>query len=232
MLKRLLAAILALAWILTVPVETRAADAGARVTLSVEPSFIVPIGSTVTVQVRIANAYHLAGFSFALSYDPAKLQLAKHTDGTPDIRVHTENDFEYLEGGSVNETEGRIVYPVLYFKPFSEVPVDAAAFTVRFVVLEEGTHLVQLSNVKVVDYTSRSVKLDPSAPNSAAVAAAAPIAPVGEEKFSMNSVIALLRPEAGAPLPDVNGDGVTDAEDVRFVLYQIEPVSFSSAAAD
>ena len=223
---RRILAMLALALIGMPPMHAFAADGGVRVTPAAAPSIVLE-GETFAVQVRVDNAWRLAGISFELHYDTARLQLAKNSNDQPDIRA--ENGFQYFGGGKINEEEGIILYPVIYTNPLSTEPISTTAVTIRFVALEAGPHPLQLFNIQAVDFASRQMEVDPNAPNAVTAIAAAPLEPIGEERFSMSSVFALLRPGSGGPALDLNGNGETDAEEVRFVLYNIGPVSFSAA---
>ncbi|WP_158299353.1 cohesin domain-containing protein [Paenibacillus antri] len=181
------------------------------------------VGKPFDVHIAISDAANLAGISFRLRYDPAKLQLAKRTNGEP--MVQFASGFQFFGGSTVNETTGTLAYPLLYDKPTASAPVNSRVMTVTFVPLTSERVQVQLEHISVMNYLSSSIQKNTQASASVWVGPALPKSP-DEPKFSIKSAMSLIRGTGGA-LVDFNGDGTADKSDMVYVLQQVEPRGFN-----
>lgn len=221
MKKRLAVALLIGLGILAGALPVSASGTAAQVSVEAAPA-IVKVGDRVDVEVRVRQVEHLSSMSFELSYDPTQLELARNGDN---VIARTGPEFQYYGGRTIDETAGRIVYPLLYGDPMRPEAVDTLALTIRFFALTEGPASLLLKNIKVTNYVSLPVKSNRT--SETAVLAAAPLSPVeGDVGFTLKSAAGIL---TSGELVDLNGNGVTDKDDVKFVLNHIKPVSFAAA---
>ncbi|WP_309120810.1 cohesin domain-containing protein [Paenibacillus sp.] len=181
------------------------------------------VGKAFDVHISISEAANLAGISFRLRYDPAKLQLAKKTNGDP--MVQFASGFQSFGGSTVNETTGTLAYPLLYDKPLVAASVNSRVMTATFIPLTSERVQVQLEQISVTNYVSSSIQKNTQASASVWVGPVLPKSP-DETKFSIKSALSLIR-GAGGALIDFNGDGTADKSDMVYVLQQVEPRAFN-----
>ena len=223
-------------WVMSLVLIATLSSQSAAATAAVAPSAEVTVaastrqatvGDQVQVTVKVRNATHLSGIYAKLKYDPSRMELARTTSGSRMISFGPS--FGSYGGQDVDETAGSIAYPMVYSKPLDVGGGELLALTVTFKAVKAGPVSFQLEETQVTNYVSK-VLLEFDSNGPTATLAVAPVMEKvpGETKISLQTVLRYMKQSSGA-VPDANGDGLQDKEDVKFVLSLIEPMSLGAA---
>lgn len=185
------------------------------------------IGERFDVTIQASNAVQLAGLSYTLSYDPSKVQIAQQASGEDAIEIGT--GFAEIGVQAVDKESGVIFYPLLYDSPMETNLNPVPVMTITFIALASGEASIQLDDIEVSNYVSKSIGANGSDAASA-VTGTELLMPPGSVKFDVAAAVYFAR-QQGAFHFDLNGDGVSDAADMKFVLEQIEPVLVTPSAS-
>ena len=142
--------------ILILLLPSLAAAGGIRPKLSFSPGFcFLPVGQTITLEVRAGGVVNLYGGEFVIQYDPTALEVLDADPNAEGIQISAGEVFGGRDGfvalNAVNDAEGRIYFAATLLEPAAPMQGNAtlARFTVR--ALRPGPAILRFSPAYLVD---------------------------------------------------------------------------------
>lgn len=126
----------------------QAALAVPTLSVAVAPNPAVP-GSTVAVEVRIADVADLYAYQFSLAFNPAVLQASAVTEAS---FLTSGGGTTFFDGGAINNSAGTISFTFdSLIGPVAGVSGSGALVRIGFGVAAPGTSTLAFSDVLFID---------------------------------------------------------------------------------
>ncbi len=134
----------------------------APVTVAINPAQQqVPVGSTVTVEIKVTGVTNLFGAEVHLAFDPARLQVQDADGSRVGIQINggplLDPGHAFVAANAADNTAGRIGYALALLRPSPPVSGDGVLASITFAAKEQGIATVSFESAVLADSGAKTI---------------------------------------------------------------------------